>query len=285
MTGYESKICLNFEVENNPKDISSTLSNNPFETSPGLTIDDLNKYLSAVQTSSDILLSKDRMLEGLFLSDPMSGLRRVPDESIDLIISEPPKEMIAFGDTPDNPLTLQDYYKWNNNWLSETKRILKKTGAIYLLTNWKNSSMYQSLLANFFKVQSRIIWKSKSLNSVHDKKWVPSTADIWFATKTDDYLFRGKADTDKLSQNNISEQSRSDLWVNIPEVTQKFERHSQVIYRRLLKASTTSLNWVLDPFMSVGDVGVASKNLGRRFIGFEEEKDSLLLAMKRIDKN
>jgi site-specific DNA-methyltransferase (adenine-specific) len=272
-------------VENNPKDISSTLSNNPFETSPGLTIDDLNKYLSAVQTSSDILLSKDRMLEGLFLLDPMSGLRRVPDESIDLIISEPPKEMIAFGDTPDNPLTLQDYYKWNNNWLSETKRILKKTGAIYLLTNWKNSSMYQSLLANFFKVQSRIIWKSKSLNSVHDKKWVQSTADIWFATKTDDYLFRGNADTDKLSQNNISEQSRSDLWVNIPEVTQKFERHSQVIYRRLLKASTTSLNWVLDPFMSVGDVGVASKNLGRRFIGFEEEKDSLLLAMKRIDKN
>ena len=37
--------------------------------------------------------------------------------------------------------------------------------------------------------------------------------------------------------------------------------------------------------MSIGDVGVASKKLGRRFIGFENDKDSLILAMKRIDKS
>ena len=58
-----------------------------------------------------------------------------------------------------------------------------------------------------------------------------------------------------------------------------------MIYIKILKASYLSLNWVLDPFMSFGDVGVASKRLGRRFIGFEKDKDSLIIAMKRIDEN
>ena len=37
--------------------------------------------------------------------------------------------------------------------------------------------------------------------------------------------------------------------------------------------------------MFSGDVGIASKQSGRRFIGFETNKDNLLLAMKRIDKS
>ena len=52
----------------------------------------------------------------------------------------------------------------------------------------------------------------------------------------------------------------------------------------MIESSTSKLNWILDPFMSIGDVGVASKISGRRFIGFEKDKDSLLLAMKRVDR-
>ena len=59
----------------------------------------------------------------------------------------------------------------------------------------------------------------------------------------------------------------------------------QKLYRRILDASSFKLNWVLDPFMGTGDVGLASKQSGRRFIGFETNKDHLLLAMKRIDKD
>ena len=43
--------------------------------------------------------------------------------------------------------------------------------------------------------------------------------------------------------------------------------------------------WVLNPFSGLGDVGVACKKNGRRFIGFETNKDYLLLSMKRIDNS
>ena len=47
----------------------------------------------------------------------------------------------------------------------------------------------------------------------------------------------------------------------------------------------SALNWILDPFMSIGDVGVACKEKGRRFIGFETNKDNLLLSMKRVENS
>ena len=271
-------------MENNPKDILSSLPNNYLETPTGLTIDDLNKYLSAVQTHSDIFLDQDRMSEGLFHTGCLNGLKKIPDESIDLIITEPPKKRFNIGEK-NKPLTIQDYYDWNNNWLSEVKRVLKNSGSIYILTDWKYSSMYHNLLSKIFKVQSRIIWKSKIKVQGKRDLWNNSTSDIWFATKTDDYLFKGLDNIEDLSKNNLSEQNISNLWLDIPEDTQNFEKYSQRIYIKILKASSVSLNWVLDPFMAFGDVGVASKNLGRRFIGFEKDKDSLIIAMKRIDEN
>jgi len=271
-------------MENNLKDIKNFLLNNPLETSPGLTIDDLNKYLSAVQTSNELFLTQDKMVEGLFLSDCLVGLKKVPNESIDLIITEPPLDLGGVQSNYDNQVTLQEYYKWNNNWLFEANRVLKKTGSIYILTSWQYSSMYHSLLSNMFKVQSRIIWKNGS-SRTNNKTWINDTSDIWFATKTEKYLFKGFDNESSSSLDSFYDQIKSNLWVDIPKNPELFGKYSQKIYLRILKASSISLNWVLDPFMALGDVGVASKKLGRRFIGFEEDKDSLLLAMKRIDKN
>ena len=44
------------------------------------------------------------------------------------------------------------------------------------------------------------------------------------------------------------------------------------------------MNWILDPFMNVGAVGVVAKKRGRRFIGFEANQDQILLAMKTINE-
>ena len=55
------------------------------------------------------------------------------------------------------------------------------------------------------------------------------------------------------------------------------------LIQRILTASSFKLNWVLDPFARRGGIGLIAKNMGRRFIGFESEQDSLLMAMKRID--
>jgi DNA modification methylase len=79
--------------------------------------------------------------------------------------------------------------------------------------------------------------------------------------------------------------AQTNFWFDIPVAINKNARYSNKLYSKMLDASSFKLNWILDPFMRNGDVGVSSKKAGRRFIGFEANKDLSLMSMKRIDQN
>ena len=263
---------------------------NPLENSPGLTINDLNRYLPAIQTTEDISMSTDNMKEGLFHSEGSEGLKKLPDQSIDLIITEPPREPWQDIDRRGSQMTLQEYYEWNQNWLEEAYRILKNTGGIYLICDWPSSSMYYGLLNNKFIIQNRITWydrNAKDRSSI--PTWKNQVGDIWFATKSDDFLFNNHAVSLKSDRGDLIDDRNNKLqtnfWFDIPAVKSQFSRNPDKLFTKILEASSFKLNWVLDPFMRNGDVGVSSKKIGRRFIGFETNKDLLLLSMKRIDQN
>lgn len=270
----------------NTNKVNSPLFSNPMETFPGLTINDLNKYLPAIRTAEDIVMTNENMAEGIFLTKCLDGLKKLPDQSIDLMITNPPENFWDSGNALGEQKTLQEYYKWNNLWMSESFRVLKNTGAIYLFSPWQYSGMYHSLLSNQFKIQSRITWRNRAVALENGKKtWANDTSDIWFATKTEDFLFKQQPVSKNIEESTGNEVAESNLWIDIPNIAEEDALYSQKLYLRILEASSFKLNWVLDPFMFSGDVGVASKQSGRRFVGFETNKDNLLLAMKRIDKS
>ena len=274
-------------MSDSPQNIDSPLFLNPLETFPGLSIEDLNKYLPAIRTVEDMSFSKEKMEQGLFLTKSLDGLKQIPNESIDLIIADPPEDPWISTEAIGPRKTLQEYYQWNNDWLIETYRVLKNTGAVYLFSPWQYSGMYHGLLSNTFKVQSRITGRKKSKEWDNlQQTWANDTADIWFATKTDNFLFNQEIVGVKSARNLEDPKNlQSNLWMDIPSIAEENGKYPQKIYSRILEASSFKLNWVLDPFMGSGDVGFAAKKSGRRFIGFETNKDYLLLAMKRIDEN
>ncbi len=268
-----------------PTDILKTYQiNNPLETFPGLTIDDLNKYLPAIQTAEDISMAPDNMKEGLYLTKCIDGLKAIPDETIDLIIAAPPKDNWDTSSDFDQSKTLQEYYQWNQTWLNESRRILKNTGAIYILSPWQYSGMYHSLLSNFFQVQTRIAWRNSKLVN-KSKIWKEETSDIWFATKTDEFLFNQNPIGINTIVNNEIDKRESNFWMDISKNIQEGSIYPKKLFTKILEASSFKLNWVLDPFMGFGDIGIACKKYGRRYIGFGVNKDYVLLSMKRIDNS
>ena len=100
---------------------------NPMETSKGLTINDLNKYLPALNAVDDLRMTKDEMRDGLFLGLGVEGLRKIPDQTIDLIVTDPPETPWSSTDNKPNPMTIQEYFSWNEAWLNESFRVLKAT--------------------------------------------------------------------------------------------------------------------------------------------------------------
>ena len=268
------------------------LFKNSIESVKGLSIDDLNKYLPAIQKVEDLTMKSNQMRDGLFLGLAIEGIKKIPNDSIDIIIAEPPKSPLEDINKSKKPITIQKYFEWNKNWLNESYRILKQTGAIYLICGWKHSGMYQSLLNNFFKIQTRITWRNSSpKDQTSPLTWINRTSDIWFATKSDDFMFNQEAVTTEI--NNIKsnaplELGITNLWSDIMDIqigsTTKIEGDKpEQLIQRILTASSFKLNWVLDPFARTGGIGVITKKMGRRFIGFESDQDRLLMAMKRID--
>lgn len=265
----------------------------PLETVSGLTISDLNRYLPAIQKVEDIQMTRGEMREGLFLGLGQEGLKHLPENSIDLIIVDPPESPRRGPDNNATPMTLQQYYQWNDQWLKESYRVLKSTGAIYLISGWQYSGMYQALLNNYFRIQTRITWRNSSPKDQSPAKtWTGQLSDIWFATKSDDFFFNQETILKgrKISRTaNISELGTTNFWSDILDIqvgtTVKMDGDKpEQLVQRILKASSFKLNWVVDPFMRSGGVGVVVTQLGRRFIGFESDQDRLLMAMKRIDR-
>ena len=276
------------------EDLQSTpfapIINDMVESASGLTINDLNKYLPALQTSEDLSMSADSMKEGLFWTEGLKGLKKLPEKSIDLIITEPPKEPWIDSDNRGSQLTLQEYYDWNHKWLVEASRVLKNTGGIYLLCDWSHANMYNGLLNEKFIVQNRITWCNRSaMNNNQNLTWKNQSGDIWFATKNEDFLFNNNAASLKSERRMLlsdrERKAQTNFWFDIPVSINKNARYSNKLYSKILDASSFKLNWILDPFMRNGDVGISSKKAGRRFIGFEANKDLLLMTMKRIDQN
>ena len=124
---------------------------------------------------------------------------------------------------------------------------------------------------------SNLISTQLDKNSDSSKsKWENELFDIWFATKTNDYIFNQNYVVDgKIVEDEKNQDSKSNLWFHLD--------YYEVI-NRILKSSSFKLNWVVDPFMNSGSVGLVSKKSGRRFIGFESNQDKLLLSMKRINE-
>ena len=232
-----------------------------------LTVKDLNKYLPAIKTEVDIHF-KDKLSEGLFKSDALVGLKKLPNESIDLIVTEPSLD-------PNNTLTYTEYVNWIDQWMEECKRVLTASGSIYIICPWESSSLYHSVLGKKFIVQSRITTE-RQIENIELSQWKNKISDIWFGTKTNDYIFNQNYIVNGKNINNPKpDDIKDNLW---------FHLDYEEIIHRIIKASSFKLNWILDPFMNVGAVGVVAKKRGRRFIGFESNQDQILLAMKTINE-
>lgn len=262
------------------------LFSQPLESNSGLTVADLNRYLSAIRNLEDLPTGIE-LVEGLYLGDGLSGLKLLPDATVDLIIADPPQSPWEGPDLKGRPLTLSEYYQWNQNWLKESGRVLKQTGAIYLFSHWRYSGMYQALLSEVFNVQTRISWRFSNTEADQTNHgWRNALGDIWFASKTGKFYFHNRQVEAENFRDKLPD---SNFWGDIVDFQRetggqlKGEKPAAVM-KRVIQAGTAKLNWIVDPFMRSGTTGVAAKKMGRRFIGFEVNRDQLLLAMKRIDQ-
>ena len=228
----------------------------------------------------------------LINDDSLKVLSNIKTKSIDMIFADPPYFLSGNGITCnggkmvsvnkatwDEKINIKEKHKFNKNWIKKCKRVLKDNGTIWISGTMHNIySIGMALEEEGFKIINNITWKK--LNpppNISCRAFVHSTETILWAKK-DLKKEKHKFNYKELKALNLGKQMK-DVWETslTKKSEKKYGKHPTQkpveILQRIIKASSEEGDIILDPFNGSGTTGVACKNLGRRYIGIDKEKE------------
>jgi len=249
----------------------------------------------------------------LIFSDIFDVLKKIPDNSIDHCITDPPynisgydgKKKIGWIESNGywtetkkftkiseewDKYTNTDYSAFTRKWLSEIQRIVKPNGSIIIFGSYHNIYEIGKIL-NFSdrKIINSIVWyKRNAFPNITQRMLCESTEHIiWAINETQKKAKNWTFNYKDLKEINNGKQMRN-MWdiPMTPRSEKKFGKHPsqkpiEVITRLVIGASNKG-DMIIDPFMGSGTVPVVASQLKRKYIGIDNNKEYCDLALKRI---
>lgn len=213
--------------------------------------------------------------------DCLSLMKKLPDNSIDLVVTDPPYDVHAGkgGGAFGNRSSFKEIDFMSNGFdksiLDELIRVMKKVN-IYIFCSQKQIP----LLINYFAVENKCNWNLLTWHKTNPvpackNKYLSDTEFIFFAREKGVPIL-GEYKTKKTYYVTPLNTREKKLY-NHPTVK------PQEILQNLIVNSSNENDIVLDPFMGSGSTGVATLNNKRRFIGIELNKEYVKTATDRIE--
>ncbi|MCF8468591.1 MAG: site-specific DNA-methyltransferase [Sneathiella sp.] len=229
----------------------------------------------------------------MICGDAAEEIARLPANSIDLIIADPPYNL---GKDYGNNVDLKDradYQEFTEGWLREAVRILKPDGSLYCFMGVKFIARLYLLLEEELGLtpQGWITWHYTQ-GMGRKRGFSPRHEDILWFSKGTDAAFN--LDDVRVPQkyyrkrNNMAGANPGDVWQfshvhycaaeRLPHPTQKPE----ALIERIINASSSPGDTVLDPFLGSGTTARVAQVLGRDAIGIEINPDYIDMADARL---
>jgi site-specific DNA-methyltransferase (adenine-specific)/modification methylase len=246
---------------------------------------------------------KNKLVNG----DSLEELKKIPDETFDLIFADPPynlqlkSELIrpdrskvsAVNDKWDQFENFKKYDDFTYSWLSECKRILKKNGAIWVIGSYHNIFRVGTAVQNLgFWILNDVIWNKKNP--------MPNFRGTRFTNAHETLIWASKSEKSKYTFNyqslkclNDDLQMRSNWELPICNGSERLKKNGKKVHstqkpeallHRILLATSNKNDLVLDPFLGSGTTATVAKKLSRNYYGIEKEKTYFKAAEQRLKK-
>lgn len=153
-----------------------------------------NKYSDEYYNTDEAILAN---------GDSLELLKKIPDHSIALILTDPPyhstKKRNIIGDTSFSKDS--EYIDWMKKYAQEWKRVLKHNGSIFCFCSSTMSAQLQVMFSEYFNVLSEIVWTKpnapgydgwkQKMKKEALRQWYPhSERIIFFENATEGNLFK-----------------------------------------------------------------------------------------------
>lgn len=236
-----------------------------------------SEKLSFITNDNRIIIKQD---------DAISFLKGLENNSVDLIVTDPAysgmnnKLMLGKGrivgkykDKGENGgkwfSEFQDTEENYKAFLFECKRVLKKTGHIYLMFDSFSLLSLAPLVRLVFDVKNILVWDKVNLGMGH-----------YYRRRHEFILFA----TNK-NNNKIKHRAFPDIWQIKRIHNAKYPTQKPVeIFDIMLSASTTPGNTVCDPFLGSGSSAISSIKYDCNFLGCDISEKSFELSKNRIEE-
>lgn len=227
--------------------------------------------------------------------DSLQRMRDLPDNSVDLVIADPPYNLGKdYGNNKDAKC-FDSYLDFSKKWLIEADRVLKPSGSIYVFMGFRFISYIYDILDRDlgYNFSSWICWhytqgmgKTKGFSPRHD--------DILLFNKSSSYTFN--LDNIRVPQkyyrarNNMRGANPGDVWLFSHVHYCNENRHDhptqkpEGIIERMILASSNEGDTVLDPFSGSGTTLRVSQQLKRQGIGIELNSEYVKMTKERLKK-
>jgi len=215
----------------------------------------------------------------------LNALSDIPDNSIDLILTDPPYNISRKNNFESLNRAGIDFGDWDKNadlltWIDEVPRIVKKGASIIIFNDWRNlGDIAERLEKNGFVVKDIVRWeKTNPMPRNRDRRYIVDYEfAIWAVEKHDKWTFHRQSDKYDRSEIRVPITSKAEKMLG-SHPTQKPIK----LMEELLLQHSNENDIVLDPFMGSGSTGVACQNLNREFMGIELDETYFKIAENRI---
>jgi len=218
-------------------------------------------------------------------------LKKLPDNSVDLILTDPPYNIAQYstGNIKFNWRSdiNNDIAEWDEaplvpaDFIDDFKRVLKPTGNAFVFTSYNMIGVWHRAFDSEYDTFQFMAWhktnpvpnfmKTSFLNSVE--------LIVCFWNKGHTWNFTNQTE----EMHNFIESPICGGAERLKSPKHPTQKPIKVL-EHIIKIASNTDDIVLDPFMGVGSTGVAALNLSRRFIGFELDIEYYKAAEKRLNE-
>ena len=250
--------------------------------------------------------------------DCIKGLKKVPDDTVDLAFADPPFNIGFKYDEYDDRLDDDQYLAWSRDWMTQVHRVLKSSGTFWLAIGDEYAAELKLESQKIgFHCRSWVIWYyTFGVNC--RKKFTRSHAHLFhFVKDKNDFVFNHD-DMDirvpsarQLVYNdaraNPNGRMPDDTWILRPQdLVNGFEPDEDMWYfprvagtfkeregfhgcqmpeqlmGRIVRSCSNPGDVVIDPFSGSSTTVAVAKKLDRKFFSFELSKDYVRLGQNDL---
>ena len=245
-------------------------------------------------------------LDQVLLGDCVSLMGMLPAASVHCVFADPPYNLQLRGELrrPDDSLVdavddewdqfadFAAYDAFTRAWLGECRRLLRKDGTLWVIGAYHNIFRVGAILQDLgFWILNDVVWrKSNPMPNFRGRRFTNAHETLIWAARGPNSRYRFNYQAMKALNDDL--QMRSD-WL-LPLCTGGERMRNQhglklhptqkpeALLHRVLLASTSPGDIVLDPFLGTGTTAAVAKRLQRHFIGIERHPAYAEAAIGRV---